>query len=465
MSLCGVPAALLERSTRAAFALPFAAVGSACLYVLCPPHACRTRPTSPSYFNRLLALCVCFNTNSRLIFGFIAVRLLSCASASCARLVCPPQLLPVPVHLRRRFNTMANLNTTEFFQGKFGPREEDLPETTTVTVKTSQLVKHVPYNPKFPHTNQSKNCWASYVEFQKCVRAFDEENSVCQKWKRIYKTMCPVFWVRSCLLCLLFVVCSFVVRSASTFHGSHFVHPNMIVLWFACSSFRNRHIFVDVQLEPLSTCYYPAFTTSVFPVILLAFRLRYSHTSTLAIITTSIAIHISSSSFTTFLLSPSQSVYFSSFCPSLFSRLVHKFWIRAAWPLPFIRPLSRCSVAYRFFSLPHTSYRPKSGIRRWTRALSLVSRNGDTWRLAINWTCAVDSIAAALVRTVIFIIIHTLYLNFTIVLFRSYPSSLLRLFSALFRCGGAGDLISSPSHPLYFVRTTNHQNVILFYQR
>ena len=52
-----------------------------------------------------------------------------------------------------------------------------------------------PYDPRFPNTNQSKNCWQNYVDFHKCQRAMGEEHEPCYRFKRVYKILCPSFWV------------------------------------------------------------------------------------------------------------------------------------------------------------------------------------------------------------------------------------------------------------------------------
>jgi cytochrome c oxidase subunit 6b len=31
-------------------------------------------------------------------------------------------------------------------------------------------VKTVPFDARFPNTNQTKNCWQNYVDFNKCIR-------------------------------------------------------------------------------------------------------------------------------------------------------------------------------------------------------------------------------------------------------------------------------------------------------
>eukprot|EP01122_Echinamoeba_exundans_P001801 TRINITY_DN1178_c0_g1_i2.p1 TRINITY_DN1178_c0_g1~~TRINITY_DN1178_c0_g1_i2.p1 ORF type:complete len:107 (-),score=21.97 TRINITY_DN1178_c0_g1_i2:282-602(-) len=47
----------------------------------------------------------------------------------------------------------------------------------------------------FPHQNQTKHCWANYVEFHKCKLVKGEESPVCRKFFRTYKSLCPLEWV------------------------------------------------------------------------------------------------------------------------------------------------------------------------------------------------------------------------------------------------------------------------------
>ena len=58
------------------------------------------------------------------------------------------------------------------------------------------VLETAPYDPRFPNTNQSKNCWQNYVDFHKCQRAKGPEFEPCYRFKRIYKILCPSFWVR-----------------------------------------------------------------------------------------------------------------------------------------------------------------------------------------------------------------------------------------------------------------------------
>ena len=52
------------------------------------------------------------------------------------------------------------------------------------------------FDARFPNTNQTRNCWQNYVDFQKCRAAKGDDYQPCQHFKRVYKSLCPVSWVR-----------------------------------------------------------------------------------------------------------------------------------------------------------------------------------------------------------------------------------------------------------------------------
>ena len=51
------------------------------------------------------------------------------------------------------------------------------------------------FDARFPNTNQSKNCWQNFVDFQKCVKFKGEDYPACKYFKRTYESLCPNFWV------------------------------------------------------------------------------------------------------------------------------------------------------------------------------------------------------------------------------------------------------------------------------
>jgi cytochrome c oxidase subunit 6b len=56
-------------------------------------------------------------------------------------------------------------------------------------------VKTVPYDPRFPATNQARNCYTRYNEFYKCVAEKGEDAPECKFYQRAYRSLCPSEWV------------------------------------------------------------------------------------------------------------------------------------------------------------------------------------------------------------------------------------------------------------------------------
>jgi len=57
------------------------------------------------------------------------------------------------------------------------------------------LKQTIPYDPRFPNQNQTRNCWQNYVDFHRCQRLKGEEYEPCQFFYRNFKTVCPFSWV------------------------------------------------------------------------------------------------------------------------------------------------------------------------------------------------------------------------------------------------------------------------------
>ncbi|XP_051018028.1 cytochrome c oxidase subunit 6B1 [Acomys russatus] len=58
--------------------------------------------------------------------------------------------------------------------------------------------KTAPFDSRFPNQNQTKNCWQNYLDFHRCQKAMNAKGgdvSVCEWYRRVYKSLCPVSWV------------------------------------------------------------------------------------------------------------------------------------------------------------------------------------------------------------------------------------------------------------------------------
>lgn len=59
---------------------------------------------------------------------------------------------------------------------------------------TKQL-KSVPFDPRFPNTNQTRNCYQNYLDYHRCVKKrLNEEDEMCMYFKCIYQKLCPKQW-------------------------------------------------------------------------------------------------------------------------------------------------------------------------------------------------------------------------------------------------------------------------------
>uniref|UniRef100_A0A060T4G6 Cytochrome c oxidase subunit n=1 Tax=Blastobotrys adeninivorans TaxID=409370 RepID=A0A060T4G6_BLAAD len=56
-------------------------------------------------------------------------------------------------------------------------------------------LRTVQADPRFPHQNQTKHCWQSYVDYHKCVKAKGEDFAPCQVFFQAYSSLCPTSWV------------------------------------------------------------------------------------------------------------------------------------------------------------------------------------------------------------------------------------------------------------------------------
>uniref|UniRef100_A0A3P9A6X9 Cytochrome c oxidase subunit 6B1 n=1 Tax=Esox lucius TaxID=8010 RepID=A0A3P9A6X9_ESOLU len=61
-----------------------------------------------------------------------------------------------------------------------------------------------PFDARFPNTNQTRNCFQNYLDFHRCSKALSakgQDVSPCDWYQRVYKSLCPLSWVRMPLPC------------------------------------------------------------------------------------------------------------------------------------------------------------------------------------------------------------------------------------------------------------------------
>ncbi|XP_072953402.1 cytochrome c oxidase subunit 6b-2-like [Typha angustifolia] len=56
-------------------------------------------------------------------------------------------------------------------------------------------LKTAPADYRFPSANQTKHCFARYIEYHKCLIAKGKEGGECEKFAKYYRSLCPVEWI------------------------------------------------------------------------------------------------------------------------------------------------------------------------------------------------------------------------------------------------------------------------------
>uniref|UniRef100_A0A670JE77 Cytochrome c oxidase subunit 6B1 n=2 Tax=Podarcis muralis TaxID=64176 RepID=A0A670JE77_PODMU len=76
-------------------------------------------------------------------------------------------------------------------------REENMSETIKEKLENYRMA---PFDSRFPNQNQTRNRWQNYLDFHRCEKAMNAKGGdpyVCQWYKRVYTSLCPVSWVTS----------------------------------------------------------------------------------------------------------------------------------------------------------------------------------------------------------------------------------------------------------------------------
>eukprot|EP00054_Salpingoeca_dolichothecata_P031449 m.263544 g.263544 ORF g.263544 m.263544 type:complete len:98 (-) comp27014_c0_seq1:207-500(-) len=60
---------------------------------------------------------------------------------------------------------------------------------------TPNDVKTVPFDARFPNTNQTRACWQNYVDFYKCLKLKGSTYKPCKQFLQAYRALCPTEWV------------------------------------------------------------------------------------------------------------------------------------------------------------------------------------------------------------------------------------------------------------------------------
>ena len=51
------------------------------------------------------------------------------------------------------------------------------------------------FDPRFPNTNQAKNCFVNYVDLQRCKKIKGADSQECDYFKQVADSVCPNQWL------------------------------------------------------------------------------------------------------------------------------------------------------------------------------------------------------------------------------------------------------------------------------
>ncbi|PPQ73175.1 hypothetical protein CVT26_014774 [Gymnopilus dilepis] len=57
------------------------------------------------------------------------------------------------------------------------------------------VLQTVPFDARFPNTNQTRNCFQNYTDYFKCIAAKGEDFPPCKQFKKAYNSLCPNEWI------------------------------------------------------------------------------------------------------------------------------------------------------------------------------------------------------------------------------------------------------------------------------
>ncbi|GAB4834667.1 hypothetical protein Ancab_032930 [Ancistrocladus abbreviatus] len=87
------------------------------------------------------------------------------------------------------------------------PPQASEPSPAAEAAEEEIELKTAPVDWRFPTTNQTHHCYARYIEYHRCMRELKgEEEAVCDKFARYYRSLCPSEWVSQRIYIMLFPV-------------------------------------------------------------------------------------------------------------------------------------------------------------------------------------------------------------------------------------------------------------------
>jgi len=77
--------------------------------------------------------------------------------------------------------------------------EEDAQGNKIIKCTNPEMLKKrvdtVPYDPRFPNTNQTKNCYQNYLDYFRCKKVKGEDYEPCYWYFFAYNQLCPNDWI------------------------------------------------------------------------------------------------------------------------------------------------------------------------------------------------------------------------------------------------------------------------------
>ncbi|XP_013908422.1 PREDICTED: uncharacterized protein LOC106538459 [Thamnophis sirtalis] len=86
----------------------------------------------------------------------------------------------------------------EFPRNLFIMPEMQKVSAATLDTKKRKLPFTAPFDPRFPFTNQTRNCYQNYVDYYRClkiVKTKGQDVQRCEWYHKVFKSLCPTSWV------------------------------------------------------------------------------------------------------------------------------------------------------------------------------------------------------------------------------------------------------------------------------
>ncbi|XP_054157831.1 cytochrome c oxidase subunit 6B1-like isoform X2 [Oppia nitens] len=75
-------------------------------------------------------------------------------------------------------------------------KNKDKGKTTNGTkgLNPKMELKAVPFDPRFPNQNQTRNCYQNYLDYHRCLKVKNGDEDYCHWYKYVYTELCPRAW-------------------------------------------------------------------------------------------------------------------------------------------------------------------------------------------------------------------------------------------------------------------------------